>query len=141
MAKASRPASCRCWPRYEALSHPGFWLLNLGFLACGFQLAFIASHLPAYLIDRGMRPADGVAALAIFALANVAGIYVFGLLGGRHSKKYLLAGRVARSLAVRPGGRHYVSGTSTPTGATYSVIRRRDSSMCARTISPAACAS
>jgi MFS family permease len=76
----------------EAFGHSGFWLLNLGFLACGFQLAFIASHLPAYLLDRGMRPADGMAALAIIALANVAGIYVFGLLGGRHSKKYLLAG-------------------------------------------------
>ncbi|WP_316157228.1 MFS transporter [Cupriavidus sp. BIC8F] len=76
----------------EAFGHSGFWLLNLGFLACGFQLAFIASHLPAYLLDRGMRPADGMAALAIIALANVAGIYVFGLLGDRHSKKYLLAG-------------------------------------------------
>ena len=30
----------------EAFRHRGFWLLNLGFLACGFQLAFIASHLP-----------------------------------------------------------------------------------------------
>ena len=76
----------------EALGHSGFWLLNLGFLACGFQLAFIASHLPAYLLDRGMRPRDGMTALAIIALANVAGIYLFGLLGGRHSKKYLLAG-------------------------------------------------
>ncbi|MEM5427690.1 MFS transporter [Cupriavidus oxalaticus] len=85
----------------EALSHRGFWLLNLGFLACGFQLAFIASHLPAYLLDRGMRPADGMAALAIIALANVAGIYVFGLLGGRHSKKYLLAGiYLARTSAM-----------------------------------------
>ncbi|QRQ85222.1 MFS transporter [Cupriavidus oxalaticus] len=85
----------------EAFSHSGFWLLNLGFLACGFQLAFIASHLPAYLLDRGMRPADGMAALAIIALANVAGIYVFGLLGGRHSKKYLLAGiYLARTSAM-----------------------------------------
>ncbi|MCY1212463.1 oxalate/formate antiporter family transporter [compost metagenome] len=85
----------------EAFSHSGFWLLNLGFLACGFQLAFIASHLPAYLLDRGMRPADGMAALAIIALANVAGIYVFGLLGGHHSKKYLLAGiYLARTSAM-----------------------------------------
>ncbi|SPK74553.1 putative transporter, Major facilitator superfamily (plasmid) [Cupriavidus taiwanensis] len=76
----------------EAFGHAGFWLLNLGFLACGFQLAFVASHLPAYLLDRGMRPADGMAALAIIALANVAGIYACGLLGGRYSKKYLLAG-------------------------------------------------
>ncbi|PVY71038.1 nitrate/nitrite transporter NarK [Cupriavidus alkaliphilus] len=88
-AAGARPLSAAV---REAFGHSGFWLLNLGFLACGFQLAFIASHLPAYLLDRGMRPADGMAALAIIALANVAGVYVCGLLGGRHSKKYLLAG-------------------------------------------------
>lgn len=85
----------------EAFGHSGFWLLNLGFLACGFQLAFIASHLPAYLLDKGMRPADGMVALAIIALANVAGTTVFGLLGGRHTKKYLLAGiYLARTSAM-----------------------------------------
>jgi MFS family permease len=76
----------------EAMSHRGFWLLNLGFLACGFQLAFIATHLPAYLLDAGMRASDTVAALAIIALANVAGIYWCGLLGGKHRRKYLLSG-------------------------------------------------
>lgn len=85
----------------EAFAHRGFWLLNLGFLACGFQLAFIASHLPAYLLDRGLRPADGMAALALIALANVAGTYAFGLLGARHSKKRLLAAiYLARSAAM-----------------------------------------
>src|SRR5690606_40990511 len=48
----------------EACGHRGFWLLNLGFLACGFQLAFIANHLPAYLADRGLAPEAAVAALA-----------------------------------------------------------------------------
>ena len=85
----------------EAFAQPGFWLLNLGFGACGFQLAFIASHLPAYLLDRGMRAADGMAALAIIALANVAGTNGFGLLGARHSRKRLLAGvYLARSAAM-----------------------------------------
>lgn len=76
----------------EAFSQPGFWLLNLGFLACGFQLAFIGTHLPAYLMDKGLRASDAVAALAIIALANVMGTYVCGLLGGQHRRKYLLAG-------------------------------------------------
>ncbi|CAG2140968.1 putative MFS-type transporter YhjX [compost metagenome] len=76
----------------EAFRHSGFWLLNLGFLACGFQLAFIANHLPAYLRDKGMQPSEGMAALAVIALANIAGTYWFGVLGGRHSRKYLLAG-------------------------------------------------
>jgi MFS family permease len=75
----------------EALSHQGFWLLNLGFLACGFQLAFIAGHFPAYLLDRGFSANTGVAALAIVALANVAGTYVCGQLGSLYRRKHLLA--------------------------------------------------
>ena len=66
----------------EAFRHRGFWLLNLGFLACGFQLAFIASHLPAYLLDKGMSGNVAVAGLAIIALSNVAGTYCCGVLGG-----------------------------------------------------------
>jgi MFS family permease len=31
----------------EAARHRGFWLLTLGFFVCGFQVVFIASHLPA----------------------------------------------------------------------------------------------
>lgn len=76
----------------EAFGHRGFWLLNLGFLACGFQLAFIGSHLPAYLLDKGLQPRDAVAALAIIALANVIGTYVCGSLGGVLRRKYLLSG-------------------------------------------------
>lgn len=75
----------------EALRHRGFWMLNLGFLACGFQLAFMASHLPAYLLDRGLSARDGVLALALIALANVAGTYACGWLGGRFPRKYLLS--------------------------------------------------
>lgn len=90
----------------EAFAHPGFWLLNLGFLACGFQLAFIATHLPAYLLDQGLAAADGmlalaVIALAVIALANVIGTYAFGRLGDAHSKKSLLAGiYLARTAAM-----------------------------------------
>lgn len=76
----------------EAFAHRGFWLLNLGFLACGFQLAFIASHLPAYLLDQGLQPVHAVAALALIALANVAGTYGCGVLGGLYRRKYLLSG-------------------------------------------------
>lgn len=76
----------------EAFTRPGFWLLNLGFLTCGFQLAFIGTHLPAYLMDTGLRASDAVAALAIIALANVMGTYVCGILGAHHRRKYLLAG-------------------------------------------------
>jgi MFS family permease len=75
----------------EALGHRGFFLLNLGFIACGFQLAFIAGHLPAYLIDKGMGAKEAGTALAIIALANVVGTYFFGHLGGILRRKYLLS--------------------------------------------------
>lgn len=75
----------------EALSHKGFWLLNFGFLACGFQLAFIAGHLPAYLLDKGMGYQRASAALALIALANVIGTYVCGYLGGFLRRKYVLS--------------------------------------------------
>jgi MFS family permease len=75
----------------EAFSHKGFWLLNLGFLACGFQLAFIAGHLPAYLMDHGMNGRHAVIALSLIALANIAGTYYSGVLGMKYRRKHLLA--------------------------------------------------
>lgn len=74
----------------EAFSHQGFWLLNIGFFACGFHLAFIANHLPSYLRDQGMAPSAAVIGLAIIALANVAGTYCCGLLGNIFRRKYIL---------------------------------------------------
>lgn len=74
----------------EALSHRGFWLLNAGFLACGFQLAFIGNHLPAYLLDKGLNGRTAVAALSLIALANVAGTYAWAIWGGKYRRKYLL---------------------------------------------------
>ncbi len=75
----------------EACSHRGFWLLNLGFLACGFQLAFVAGHMPAYLIDKGMGPQQAGIALAVISLANVIGTYGCGYLGGFMRRKYVLS--------------------------------------------------
>ena len=42
----------------EAFGHRSYVLLVLGFFTCGFQLAFITVHLPAYLVDRGVSVAD-----------------------------------------------------------------------------------
>lgn len=75
----------------EAFSHRGFWLLTIGFFACGFQLAFIAGHLPAYLADKGLNARSAVIALSLIALANVAGTFLFGWWGGFYRRKYLLA--------------------------------------------------
>lgn len=85
----------------EAFSHRGFWLLNIGFFACGFHLAFIANHMPSYLRDQGMAPSAAVIGLAIIALSNVAGTYSCGLLGNLYRRKYVLFWiYVLRSLAM-----------------------------------------
>lgn len=75
-----------------AFVHRGFWLLNIGFLACGFQLAFIATHIPAYLQDKGLPPKAAVIALAIISLTNVVGTYYCGYFGGLFRRKYVLSG-------------------------------------------------
>ncbi|HET6518974.1 MAG TPA: MFS transporter, partial [Geminicoccaceae bacterium] len=76
----------------EAGTHRGYLLLVLGFFVCGFQLAFIATHLPAYLVDRALPPWVGGTALAVIGAANVVGTLACGALGDRASKKRLLAG-------------------------------------------------
>jgi MFS family permease len=84
-----------------ALGHSGFWLLNLGFISCGFQLAFLGVHLPAYLRDAGLSAGAGVNAIALIALANAAGTFVCGRLGDMYRRKYLLAALYAvRTLAM-----------------------------------------
>ena len=75
----------------EAFQHRGFWLLSLGFFACGFQLAFIALHLPAYLLGKGLSGNAAVVGLALIALSNVLGTYCCGWLGGMFRRTYLLA--------------------------------------------------
>jgi predicted MFS family arabinose efflux permease len=76
----------------EALAHRGFWLLALGFFVCGFHVVFIATHLPAFLTDRGLDARTGAIVLALVGLFNIAGSYLAGFLGGRVHKPVLLVG-------------------------------------------------
>jgi MFS family permease len=75
----------------EATQHRGFWLLTGSFFVCGFQTIFVMTHLPAYLVDKGLSSAQGMAALAVIGLFNIVGSYGCGALGGRYSKRLLLA--------------------------------------------------
>ena len=75
----------------EASRHAGFWYLTAGFFVCGFQVAFVSVHLPAYLLDVKMSPAVGATALALIGLFNIGGSFAAGYLGGRFSKKFLLS--------------------------------------------------
>lgn len=66
----------------QALGHRGYLLLTLGFFTCGFQLAFIATHLPAYLVLCHMPIGLGATALAVVGLFNIVGSWGCGWLGG-----------------------------------------------------------
>ena len=85
----------------EASGHRGYWLLTLGFFVCGFHLAFISIHLPAYLTDMGMAAEWGAWSLALIGAFNVVGSFGAGMLGDRYRKKSLLSGLyVLRSLSL-----------------------------------------
>ncbi|PRY09533.1 MFS transporter [Paraburkholderia sp. BL25I1N1] len=74
----------------QAAGHRGYRLLSLGFFTCGFQLAFIATHLPEYLSLCHMPVGLGATALALIGLFNMAGSWACGWLGGRFRQHYVL---------------------------------------------------
>lgn len=74
----------------EAFGTRDFWLLSFGFFVCGFQVVFIAIHLPVFLLDAGLSSRVGAAALALIGLFNIFGSYLAGYLGGIFRKPPLL---------------------------------------------------
>jgi len=85
----------------EATAHRGFWLLTASFFVCGFQTIFVMTHLPAYAVDRGLTPTQGMTALATIGFFNIIGSTAAGALGGRYSKKWILFWLyVVRALAI-----------------------------------------
>jgi MFS family permease len=75
----------------EAFGHRSYVLLVLGFFTCGFQLAFITVHLPAYLVDRGMPVQTGGWVIAVIGLFNIVGSLSVGWLQSRLPKRYILS--------------------------------------------------
>src|SRR5262245_58909878 len=75
----------------EAMGEKGFHLLFWGYFVCGFHIAMLTVHLPAYVTDQGLKPSHGMTALALIGLFNVIGTFAAGWLGGRFSKKCLLS--------------------------------------------------
>jgi MFS family permease len=75
----------------EAFRHKSYVFLVLGFFTCGFQLAFITAHLPAYLQDVGMPAWVGGWTLAVIGLANAVGSLTAGWLSNRMPKRWLLS--------------------------------------------------
>src|SRR6202047_1670338 len=75
----------------EAFGHRSYVLLVLGFFTCGFQLAFITVHLPAYLVDRGVPVQLGGWVIATIGLFNIVGSPSGGRVPGRFPKRYILS--------------------------------------------------
>lgn len=75
----------------EAAGHRSYWLLIAGFFVCGFHVAFIQVHLPAYITDAGLNPELGAWAIAVVGGANLIGAYTAGVMGGKGSKKSILS--------------------------------------------------
>ncbi|MDR0808587.1 MAG: MFS transporter [Gemmobacter sp.] len=91
----------------RAFTDPSYILIFLGFFSCGYQLAFITAHFPAFVTEmcgpidpNGMLAAIGItttsalgaASIAVIGLTNIVGTITAGILGKKHTKKYLLVG-------------------------------------------------
>lgn len=71
----------------EAVAHRGYVLLTIGFFVCGFHVAFITVHFPAYVQDLGLGAHVGAYAIALIGLFNIAGSLLSGAYGQRRSKR------------------------------------------------------
>lgn len=97
-----------------AIRDPSYLLIFIGFFSCGFQLAFITAHFPAFVTEAcatidpngilaklGVKDtADlGAISIAVIGVFNIIGTIAAGALGGKYSKRLLLAGiYMARTL-------------------------------------------
>ena len=88
-----------------ALKDPTYIMLFLGFFSCGFQLAFITAHFPAFIVEASSpivqgslisllcNSVEGLGALsmALIGFFNIIGCVLAGALGKNYTKKYLLS--------------------------------------------------
>jgi len=74
----------------QALGHRSFVLLVSGFFVCGFHVAFISAHMPAFLTDLGFDANVGAWCISIIGLCNVFGAYLSGILSGSILKRHVL---------------------------------------------------
>ena len=85
----------------EAFGLRSFRLLMSGYFVCGFQVVFIAVHMPGYLKDHGFAPQVASYALALIGLFNIFGTYLAGTMGDKIAKnKMLSAIYLGRAIAI-----------------------------------------
>ena len=75
----------------EALANRTFIITTVAFFACGFQLIFIATHLPNFAAICGLPPSVGAQAIALIGICNAVGTLVAGYLCQRWGNRNVLA--------------------------------------------------
>ena len=91
----------------RAVRDPSYIMIFIGFFSCGFQLAFVTAHFPAFVTEvcASISPdgllaklgitttaALGAVAIGVIGVFNIIGTITAGALGNVYRKKYLLAG-------------------------------------------------
>ena len=76
---------------HEAFNSKGYLLLTSGFFVCGFQVAFITAHFPAYISDLGIAARWAVVAISLIGFFNIIGSLASGVIGQRYSKPMFLS--------------------------------------------------
>ena len=84
-----------------SLKERNYILLIMGFFVCGFHVTFIALHLPADLMSKGISAEVAGWSLAIIGVTNIIGTLSFGWLGTKVKKPVPLASiYLMRSLTI-----------------------------------------
>ena len=75
----------------EAFTNKSFIFLTLGFFVCGWHIALVATHIPKYMMDKGMPDWTAAKILALVGVFNMIGTLGSGYLATRYSKKKVLS--------------------------------------------------
>ena len=76
----------------EAFKTKSYLLLVSGFFVCGFHITLVGTHVPKYVIDRGLEDWTAAAILSLIGLFNIFGSLLSGYLSAKMSKKIILSG-------------------------------------------------
>ncbi len=75
----------------EASGNKSYILLVSGFFVCGFHITLVGTHVPTYVIDRGLESWTAAAILSLIGLFNIFGSLLSGYLSTKISKKIILS--------------------------------------------------
>jgi MFS family permease len=75
----------------EAFYNKSFVLLTAGFFVCGFHITLVGTHVPTYVIDRGLETWTAAMILSLVGFFNIFGSLLSGYLSTKMSKKFILS--------------------------------------------------